>query len=155
MRVRLESDNQIKAYGPRHVLAKWTPKLREYKRELIEELSPDRSEAIKNLRPPLSFVGGLKLTPPPQKRGGLNDFGGLNPVMAAVSRAEPSTSVASLEGRRTSVDWLLDAMAAENERRRDWTTPPVDGWREGRLELRSAATVEATVIHLSNWRVRT
>ena len=49
---------------------------------------------------------------------------------------------------------LLDAMAAENERRRDWHTQPVDGWREGRLEWRSAETGEATVIHLSNWRGR-
>ena len=49
---------------------------------------------------------------------------------------------------------LLDAMAAENERRRDWHTQPVEGWREGRLELRSAATGEATIIHFPNRRAR-
>ena len=46
--------------------------------------------------------------------------------------------VASLEERRAAVERLLDAMAAENERRRDWWREPPKGWREGRLELRSA-----------------
>jgi hypothetical protein len=54
--------------------------------------------------------------------------------------------VASLEERRASVKRLLDAMGAENERRGQWWAKPVEGWRDGRLELRSAVTGETTVI---------
>jgi hypothetical protein len=39
-------------------------------------------------------------------------------------------------------------MAAENERRRNWWREPVEGWREGRLVIRSALTGEATIIEL-------
>ncbi|HEY8212510.1 MAG TPA: hypothetical protein VIG36_00030 [Methylocystis sp.] len=39
-------------------------------------------------------------------------------------------------------------MAAENERRRDWQAKPVDGWREGRLVMRSALTGEEITINL-------
>lgn len=53
---------------------------------------------------------------------------------------------ASLAGRRAEVERLLDDMAAENERRRDWHAKPVQGWRDGRLEIRSILTGESTVI---------
>jgi hypothetical protein len=55
---------------------------------------------------------------------------------------------ASLDDRRASVALLLDAMAAENMRRWDWWREPVEGWRDGRLVLRSAMTGEANVILL-------
>jgi hypothetical protein len=58
----------------------------------------------------------------------------------------PAAPVASLEERRAAVLALLDDLAAETERRRDWHTKPPEGWSEGRLELRSALTGEATVI---------
>jgi len=54
--------------------------------------------------------------------------------------------VASLKERRASVALLLDAMADENERRRGWWRDPVEGWREGRLVIRSALTGEANVL---------
>ncbi|HEY8213381.1 MAG TPA: hypothetical protein VIG36_04525 [Methylocystis sp.] len=40
----------------------------------------------------------------------------------------------------------LDAMAAENERRRNWWTQPVEGWRKGRLTMRSIVTGEEVTI---------
>ena len=61
-------------------------------------------------------------------------------------------SVASLEERRAAVERLLAGMARENEARRDWHTKPVPGWREGRLEIRSAMTGEATIIDLRQRR---
>ncbi len=61
----------------------------------------------------------------------------------------PRPAAASLDDRRASVALLRDAMAAENERRRGWWREPVEGWREGRLVIRSALTGEATVIELS------
>jgi hypothetical protein len=60
----------------------------------------------------------------------------------------PPAPVASLEERRADVNRLLAAMAAENERRRDWHTKPVEGWRDGRLVLRSAMTGQTNVILL-------
>jgi hypothetical protein len=57
----------------------------------------------------------------------------------------PATSV---EDRRAAVSRSLDVMASENERRRGWWREPVDGWREGRLTIRSAVTGEAKVIRL-------
>jgi len=60
----------------------------------------------------------------------------------------PAPVTASFEERRASVALLQDAMAAENERRRGWWREPVEGWREGRLVIRSALTGEATVIEL-------
>jgi hypothetical protein len=53
----------------------------------------------------------------------------------------------SLAERRAAVERLRDAMQAENERRRDWDKQPVEGWREGRLTIRSALTGEETTIH--------
>jgi hypothetical protein len=53
---------------------------------------------------------------------------------------------------RASVDRLLVEMAAENERRRDWWRQPVDGWREGRLKIRSVLDGETTTIRLSKRR---
>jgi hypothetical protein len=66
----------------------------------------------------------------------------------------PSPFVASAEDARVSVERLLGAMAAENERRRGWWREPVDGWSEGRLTIRSIDTGEATVIYLATTRGR-
>jgi hypothetical protein len=60
--------------------------------------------------------------------------------------------VASAEGARATVERLLDAMAAENERRREWWRQPVDGWREGQLTIRSIISGESTVIYLATKR---
>jgi hypothetical protein len=54
--------------------------------------------------------------------------------------------VASLEDRRAAVERMRDDMAREHEKRRDWHKQPVDGWREGRLEIHSVVTGETTVI---------
>lgn len=59
---------------------------------------------------------------------------------------------ASLEERRAAVARLLDAMRAENERRRDWWREPVEGWSEGKLTLRSAVTGETMAIKLPKRR---
>jgi hypothetical protein len=68
---------------------------------------------------------------------------------APIIREERDAILAALdEERRAGVVRLLDHMAAENARRRDWQNEPLQGWREGRLELRSAVTGEATVAHL-------
>ena len=61
---------------------------------------------------------------------------------------EKAAPAISLEQRRANVENLLDRMAVENERRRDWHTQPVDGWREGVLEWTNAKTGEANVIEL-------
>ncbi|HEY8033333.1 MAG TPA: hypothetical protein VIF02_13395 [Methylocella sp.] len=62
----------------------------------------------------------------------------------------PSPTVAFAEDARVTVERLLDAMAAENERRRDWWREPL----EGRLAIRSIDTSETTVIYLANTRGR-
>lgn len=73
----------------------------------------------------------------------------VQPASEALSASLPSAPVAaSLEERWASVALLRDAMAAENERRRNWWREPVEGWREGRLVIRSALTGEATIIEL-------
>jgi DNA repair ATPase RecN len=36
---------------------------------------------------------------------------------------------------RAKVEVLLDGMAAETEKRRDWYAQPVESWREGKLEI--------------------
>jgi hypothetical protein len=56
--------------------------------------------------------------------------------------------VASLVDARASVDKLLADMAAENERGHDWHARPVEGWRNGRLTIRSITTGETTTINL-------
>jgi hypothetical protein len=48
---------------------------------------------------------------------------------------------------RASVDRLLEAMGAENERRRNWHSQPVEGWRDGRLTIRSVIDGETTVVN--------
>jgi hypothetical protein len=54
VRIRLESDNKLKACGPSEARAKWLPILREHKSELLAELSAsDRKTA----RPPLRKGG--------------------------------------------------------------------------------------------------
>lgn len=71
----------------------------------------------------------------------------VQPASDARSASLPSAPVAaSLDERRASVALLLDAMAEENERRRDWHKLPVEGWREGRVVIRSALTGETNVI---------
>ena len=73
----------------------------------------------------------------------------VQPASDALSASLPSAPVAaSLEERRASVELLRDAMAEENERRRDWHKLPVEGWREGRVAILSALTGEAYVIPL-------
>jgi hypothetical protein len=62
--------------------------------------------------------------------------------------------VALTEDAPVSVERLLDAMAAENERRRDWWREPVEGRSEGRLTIRSIDTGETTVIYLATTRTR-
>jgi hypothetical protein len=54
-----------------------------------------------------------------------------------------------MRNARASVDRLLAAMGEENKRRRDWWRQPVDGWREGRLKIRSVIDGELTTIRLS------
>jgi hypothetical protein len=75
--------------------------------------------------------------------------------VASVARHIPKTenpapvAIAPVaELRRAETSARLDAMAAENERRRDWQAKPVDGWREGRLVMRSALTGEEITINL-------
>jgi hypothetical protein len=59
----------------------------------------------------------------------------------------PRPTVASGEDARASVNKLLDAMAAENERRREWwNKSPYE--HDGSLKIRSAATGETNVIAL-------
>jgi hypothetical protein len=58
------------------------------------------------------------------------------------------------ELRRAEVARRLDAMAAENARRRDWHTKPVEGWREGRLTVRSVVTGEETIVYLPRGRTQ-
>jgi hypothetical protein len=71
----------------------------------------------------------------------------VQPASDALPASLPSVPVvASLKERRASVALLLDAMADENERRRGWWRDPVEGWREGRLVIRSALTGEANVL---------
>lgn len=60
-------------------------------------------------------------------------------------------NAASIEEARKSVDRLLDQMAHENDRRREWWRKPVE---EGRLTLRSALTGEVKVIELPKGRIR-
>jgi hypothetical protein len=50
------------------------------------------------------------------------------------------------ELRRAEVERLLDSMAAENAARRDWWAQPVEGWRKGRLTIRSTVTGEEVAI---------
>ncbi len=59
------------------------------------------------------------------------------------------------EDARARVEAELDRMAAENERRRDWSVKPVEGWREGKLTIRSAVTGKTNVIQLPRGRGRT
>ena len=65
---------------------------------------------------------------------------------APAEPASPHSKDSSADDARASVERLLDAMAAENARRRDWHAKPAEGWRDGRLELRNILTGEATVI---------
>ncbi|HEY8033004.1 MAG TPA: hypothetical protein VIF02_11675 [Methylocella sp.] len=61
--------------------------------------------------------------------------------------------ITSVEGARATVERLLDAMAAENGRRREWWREPVEGRRAGRLAIRNIVTGETTVIYLATkWR---
>jgi len=59
---------------------------------------------------------------------------------------------APYEERRAAVERLLDDMAAEAERRRDWWERPPEGWSEGRLKIRSAMTGDVTTVQLPKGR---
>lgn len=52
------------------------------------------------------------------------------------------------ELRRAEVERRLNAMARENERRRDWWVKPVEGRRQGVVTFRSAVTGEEVVVSL-------
>jgi hypothetical protein len=125
VRVRLESDNKLKACGPAEARAKWVPILREHKSELLAELAAsDRQTA----RPPLR-QGGESWRP---YAGG--------------------TVESSLEDRQASVEAIYAQMEAERERRRDWHAQPVEGWRDGRLTIRNIARDETVVVDFRKWR---
>lgn len=70
---------------------------------------------------------------------------GARPFVPPVARI---LSPAELEAARASVAAQYVAMAAEIEARRHWHKLPVPGWREGRLDIRSAMTGETTVVTL-------
>jgi hypothetical protein len=73
---------------------------------------------------------------------------------APVLRSERDAILDALaEERRANVERLLDAMAAENERRRHWHTKSVEGW-PGRLTWTSVVTGEAKIIKLCEGRAR-
>ena len=114
------------------------------------EFGSDPAAPKNKIRGPLAAIPAIPAIP----RGPNSENSGNSspPIVEINSRPVP---VVSLDERRANVAHLLDRMADENERRRDWWKQPVDGWREGRLEWRSAEKGEATIIHLSNWRVRT
>lgn len=50
------------------------------------------------------------------------------------------------EEKRAAVQALLDEMAREYERRRDWWRRPVAGWRNGKLTLRNIARDEEETV---------
>ncbi len=86
----------------------------------------------------------------------MNRLRDLKPGIIALLRAEVSppvsdapVSAVSAEDARASVERMLAAMSAENEARCDWHKQPVEGWREGRLDIRSALTGETTTIPLN------
>jgi hypothetical protein len=68
-------------------------------------------------------------------------------ALLAAEVAPPPSATAS-DDARASVDRLLADMAAENERRRDWSKQPLSDWRAGHLEIRSAMTGGTTIIRL-------
>ncbi len=69
VRVRLESDNKLKACGPDAARARWLPILREHKSELIAELTlrPPTGETFRPPRPQ------DRKTARPQDGGGLGE----------------------------------------------------------------------------------
>lgn len=77
---------------------------------------------------------------------------GPEPPSRCEPHPSPSPIAASDEDARVSVEQLLDATAAENERRRDWWREPVEGRSEGRLTIRSIVTGETRVIYLATER---
>jgi hypothetical protein len=58
------------------------------------------------------------------------------PSQNAIPPAAPGLPPAEYAAARARVEVLLAGMAAENDKRRDWYAQPVEGWREGRLEIR-------------------
>lgn len=70
------------------------------------------------------------------------------PVKSRSAASEPPSPAASIENHGADVVRMLDGMAAENEGRRDWHAQPVEGWRDGRLELRNIVRGETNVIRL-------
>jgi hypothetical protein len=72
-----------------------------------------------------------------------------SPPLANSGLPSPTAPVV-VEGlaRRVSIEALLGDMARENEARRDWWRQSVEGWREGRLELRSVISGETKIIFL-------
>ena len=105
---------------------------------------------------------GLDLTATPsgtiKVRGPREAVAAWTPVIVenkAALLAELSAVPSPAADARASVEKLLADMALDLDRRKDWWRQPVDGWREGRLEIRSVLTGEATTIRLSkrrNWQ---
>ncbi len=99
-----------------------------------------------------------KFTEPTKLRAG--GFGGKPkgafsenfPAPATAPEPDTRPSVVAVEAPEAAVASRLDAMAAENAKRRDWWTKPVDGWRDGRLTIRSALTGEETTVYLPRGR---
>lgn len=85
-------------------------------------------------------------------RGGFGGFGGSSTGAFTkkfhVPTPAPDPPAASFDSRRAAVARLLDAMALENEARRDWHTRPVDGWKDGRMELRNIVRGDSATIIL-------
>jgi hypothetical protein len=72
---------------------------------------------------------------------------------AFIPPAAPELTPTQFAAARAGVEALLAGMSAENERRRDWFTQPVEGWREKRLTIRSVDG-ETAIIQLARQNSR-
>lgn len=85
----------------------------------------------------------------------MNRLRELKPGIIALLRAETAAPVSavSAEDTRASVDRLIADMTVENERRRNWHKQPLEDWRAGFLEIRSALTGERTRVLLHKRKI--
>jgi hypothetical protein len=72
-------------------------------------------------------------------------------LLAAEAAPPPSATVSA--DARASVDRLIADMTVENERRRNWHKQPLEDWRAGFLEIRSALTGERTRVLLHKRKI--
>jgi hypothetical protein len=122
------------------------------------ETSPDRVSGVLGVSDPSAFEKFSELAD--ARPRGFGGFGGkpkgaFSEIFSAPLPApEPITRppVVEAETPEAAVARRLDAMAAENERRREWHAKPVEGWREGRLVMRSVMTGEEVTIDLRTGR---